>query len=74
MLYIALASGVSTESAEVATGVVLDFADKNHVIGIAIEAASTFIDLSRLAVSAFPLVNLVVNVLLSTASASKPTA
>jgi len=70
MLYITLASGASTESEEVAPGVVLDFDDKNRVIGIEIEDASTFIDLSRLEVSALPLVNLV----LSTAPASKPMA
>jgi uncharacterized protein YuzE len=58
MLYIELVSGVSTESEEVAPGLVLDFDGENHVIGIAIEDASTFIDLSKLEVAALPLVNL----------------
>jgi uncharacterized protein YuzE len=55
MLYIELVSGVSTESEEVAPGIVLDFDDKNHVIGIEIEDAGTFIDLSKLEVSALPI-------------------
>lgn len=61
MLYIALSSGVSTESEEVAPGVVLDFDNQNRVIGIEIEDASTFIDLSSLEISALPLANLVFN-------------
>ena len=59
MLYIRLAAGVSTESEEVSQGVVLDFDEHNKVIGIEIEDASKFIDLSRLEVSALPIVNLV---------------
>lgn len=58
MLYIKLATGVSTESEEVAPGIVLDFDERNQVIGIEIENASTFIDLSRLDVSALPIANL----------------
>ena len=58
MLYLKLVTGVSTESEEVAPGVVLDFDERNRVIGIEIEDARTFIDLSRLEVSALPIVNL----------------
>jgi len=58
MLYIKLAAGVSTESEEVAPGIVLDFDERNQVIGIEIEDASAFIDLSRLDVSALPIANL----------------
>jgi uncharacterized protein YuzE len=58
MLYIKLADGVSTESEEVAPGMVLDFDAGNRVIGIEIENASTFIDLSRLEVVALPIANL----------------
>jgi uncharacterized protein YuzE len=58
MLYIKLAIGVSTESEEVAPGIVLDFDEHNQVIGIEIEDASTFIDLSRLDLSALPVANL----------------
>ena len=61
MLYIKLAEGVSTESEEVAPGVVLDFDEGNRVIGIEIEDASTFIDLSRLELSALPLVDLILH-------------
>ena len=58
MLYIELAAGVSTESEEVAPGIVLDFDEHNQVIGIEIKGASTFIDLSRLDLSALPVANL----------------
>jgi len=61
MLYIKLADGVSTESEEVATGVVLDFDERNRVIGIEIEDASKLIDLSRLEVLALPIENLVLS-------------
>jgi uncharacterized protein YuzE len=59
MLYIELADRVSTESEEVAPGIVLDFGERDQVVGIEIEDASKWIDLSRLEVSALPLANLV---------------
>ena len=59
MLYIELVSAVSAESEEVAPGIVLDFDEKNQVIGIEIEDASKFIDLSKLEVSALPIANLI---------------
>ena len=59
MLYIKLIEGVSTESEEIAPGVVLDFDEHSRVIGIEIEDASKFIDLSRLELKALPVVNLV---------------
>ncbi len=59
MLYIKLANGVSIESEEVTPGIVLDFDERNQVIGIEIEDASTFIELSRLEVSALPIANLI---------------
>jgi len=59
MLYIKLADGVSVESEEVAPGIVLDFDQANHVIGIEIEEASKSADLSRLELLALPLRNLV---------------
>jgi uncharacterized protein YuzE len=59
MLYIELVSSVSTESEEVAPGIVLDFDEKNRVIGIEIEDASRHIDLSKLEVSALPISSLV---------------
>ena len=59
MLYIKFADGISTESEEVAPGIVLDFDKHNRVVGIEIEDASKFIDLSRLELRALPVVNLV---------------
>lgn len=59
MLYIKLAARVSLESVEVAPGIVLDYDDRNQVIGIEIEDASRLVDLSRLEVSSLPLSNLI---------------
>lgn len=59
MLYIKLVDRPSTESEEVAPSIVLDFDGHNQVVGIEIENASTFIDLSRLEVSALPIANLI---------------
>jgi uncharacterized protein YuzE len=59
MLYIKLADGTSTESEEIAPGVVLDFDARNRVIGIEIEDASKFIDLTRLELRALPLADLI---------------
>ena len=61
MLYIKLIEGVSTESEEIAPGVVLDFDEHNRVIGIEIEDASKLIDLSRLELRALPVVHLVLS-------------
>lgn len=61
MLYIKLADGASTESGEVAPGIVLDFDERNRVIGVEIEDASSFTDLSRLEVVALPIANLIIN-------------
>jgi uncharacterized protein YuzE len=47
-LYLELSPKKSTESAEVAPGVVLDFDAKNTVIGIEFEHASTFMDTNNL--------------------------
>ncbi len=60
MLYIKLADGTSTESEEIAPGVVLDFDASNRVLGIEIEDASKFIDLSRLELRALPVADLIV--------------
>lgn len=61
MLYIKLAEGVSTESEEVAEGVVLDFDERGRVIGIEIEDASKLVDLARLEVLALPIANLILS-------------
>jgi uncharacterized protein YuzE len=59
MLYIKLAEGTSTESEEIAPGVVLDFDESNRVLGVEIEDASKFIDLSRLELRALPIADLI---------------
>jgi uncharacterized protein YuzE len=61
MLYIRLVDGISTDSEEVAPGVVLDFDERNRVIGVEIEDASRFIDLSRLELKALPVANLILS-------------
>ncbi len=61
MLYIQLAEGISTESEEVASGIVLDFDEHNQVIGVEIEDASKFIDLSRLELKSLPVENLILS-------------
>ena len=61
MLYIELISGVSTESEEIAPGIVLDFDDHQRVLGIEIEDASNRVDLSRLELDALPLASLVMH-------------
>jgi len=60
MLYIKLAEGKSTESEEIAPGVVLDFDENNRAIGVEIEDAGKLIDLSRLELKALPLTNLTI--------------
>jgi uncharacterized protein YuzE len=59
MLYIKLTNQTSAESEEVAPGIVLDFDARNQIVGIEIEDASKFIDLSRLEVLSLPIANLV---------------
>ena len=59
MLYIKLTNQASTESEEIAPGVVVDFDAHNRAVGIEIEDASTFVDLSHLEVLALPISNLI---------------
>ena len=59
MLYIKLVDQTSAESEEVASGVILDFDENNRVIGVEIEDASKFIDLSRLELRALPIADLI---------------
>jgi len=61
MLYIKLTGGVSIESEEISSGVVVDYDENNHAIGIEIEDASKFIDMSRLELTALPITNLVIS-------------
>jgi len=59
MLYIELASGISTESEEVAPGIVLDYDKDNRVIGIEVEDASKSVDLSKFEIFALPITEMV---------------
>lgn len=61
MLYIKLASGVSIESEEVSPGVVVDYDANERAIGIEIEDASKYIEMSRLELKAMSIANLVIN-------------
>ena len=53
-LYIDLAEKASVESQEVAPGVVLDFDEEGHLVGIDIDHASQVVNLSRLEAKALP--------------------
>jgi uncharacterized protein YuzE len=59
MMYIKFSDKISIESEEVVPGVVLDFDEQNLLVGIEIEDASKFIDLSTLELRALPISNLV---------------
>jgi uncharacterized protein YuzE len=54
-LYIDLAEKASVESREVAPGVVLDFDEEGHLVGIDIDHASHVVNLSRLEAEALPI-------------------
>lgn len=60
MLYIKLTDAPSTESEEIAPGVVLDFDEDNRIVGVEIEDAGRRIDLSRLELKALPLSSLLI--------------
>jgi len=53
-LYIDLSQKVSEDSQEVAPGVVLDFDAEEHLVGIDIDHASQFVDLSQLDAESLP--------------------
>ena len=50
-LYIDLSERPSTESLGVAPGIVLDFDEQNHIVGIDIDNASQILNLSELEIS-----------------------
>jgi uncharacterized protein YuzE len=58
MLYLKLADVASSESEEIAAGVVLDFDEQNQIVGIEIEDASKRIDLSHLELKALPITSI----------------
>ncbi len=53
-LYIDLSERPSSESLEVAPGIVLDFDEQNHIVGIDIDNASKILNLSELEISSIP--------------------
>jgi uncharacterized protein YuzE len=53
-LYIDLAEKASVESRQVAPGVVLDFDEEGHLVGIDIDYASQVVNLSRLEARSLP--------------------
>lgn len=53
-LYIDLSEAVSVESREVAPGVVLDFGADGQLVGIDLDHASKFVDLTHLEAEALP--------------------
>ena len=59
MLYIGLHHHPSTESEEVAPGIVLDYDEHDRVVGIEIEGGSNLADLSKLDVAGLPFTDLV---------------
>ncbi|MEZ4657954.1 MAG: DUF2283 domain-containing protein [Caldilineaceae bacterium] len=58
-LYIELSEKPSVDSKEVAPGAVLDFDEQGHVVGIDLDRASKFVNLSRLEANSLPLANFV---------------
>jgi uncharacterized protein YuzE len=53
-LYIDLSERPSSESLEVAPGIVLDFDEQNHIVGIDIDNASQILNLSESEISSIP--------------------
>lgn len=60
MLVIKLMEGVSSESAEIAPGVVLDFDENDRILAIEIEDASKTVNLTALELRSLPLSQLLV--------------
>lgn len=59
-LYIELSEKPSVNSQEAAPGVVLDFDEEGHLIGIDLDHASKFVNLSRLEAISLPIRDLAV--------------
>jgi len=58
-LYIDLSEKKSSSSQEVAPGIVIDFDDKDNIVGIDIDTASENMNLSRVELSNIPMKELV---------------
>lgn len=61
MLYVKLVDSPSVESEEVAPGIVIDFDENGRAIGIEIEDAAKFIDMSRVEILALPVAKLILS-------------
>jgi len=59
VLYIEFTDGTSTESEEVAPGIVLDFDERGRVVGMEIEDAGRQVDLSKLELNSMPIATLI---------------
>ncbi|MBV6402231.1 MAG: hypothetical protein CNIPEHKO_02537 [Anaerolineales bacterium] len=57
-LYIDLSAKTSSDSQEVAPGVVVDFDAQGNIVGIDIDRASKIVDLTRLETTSLPLADL----------------
>ena len=55
-LYIDLAAAPSSDSQEIADGLVVDYDDRGRVVGIDIQHASEFVDLSAIEMAHLPIV------------------
>ncbi|GAH35983.1 unnamed protein product [marine sediment metagenome] len=53
-LYIDLSEKTSTESLEVAPGIVIDFDENNNIVGIDIDRANKILNLSELEIADIP--------------------
>lgn len=56
-LYIDLAEAASADSREIAPGVVLDFGENGRLVGIDLDQASKFVNLSHLEAEALPVMS-----------------
>ena len=54
-LYIDLSSRTSSESKEIADGIIVDFDENGHIVGIDIEQASKILTLGELELNKLPL-------------------
>ena len=54
-LYVRLSDKTSTESEEVAAGIVVDFDSDGHIVGLDIDHASKLLDLTTLETESIPL-------------------
>lgn len=61
MLYVEFTDGTSTESEEVAPGIVLDFDERGRIVGMEIENAGRQVDLSKLEFNSMPIATLTFN-------------